>query len=60
MSKKEGSNPEKPFVVYRMNKGYYYGPGAGAKLEGKRINWGSSNPHFVVPEEDKVNEIRNV
>lgn len=38
-----------PFVVYRQNKGYFYGPGAGSELAGKAIRWGAPKPH-VAPE----------
>lgn len=30
---------EKPYYIYRPNKGYFYGPGAGSALEGKPVDW---------------------
>lgn len=38
MSKADTKN-EKPFYIYRENKGYFYGPGAGPALEGKPVDW---------------------
>jgi hypothetical protein len=38
MSKTDSKN-EKPFYIYRENKGYFYGPGAGPALDGKPFNW---------------------
>ena len=50
------SNPNEIYVVYRLNKGYFYGPGAPAKLVGKAINWGVGVYPYLAEEttEEKV------
>lgn len=36
---KHDDKKEKPFYVYRENKGYYYGEGAGPAKVGKPVDW---------------------
>ena len=57
MSKKSVAiDPNNLYVIYRQNKGYFYGPGAGAKLIGKAINWGANTPNYLALENSSETE----
>lgn len=36
---KTKTQEEWPYYIYRENKGYFYGPGAGPVLYGLPVNW---------------------